>query len=357
MKVTAALKGLIDTNGHQPIQIRIFHNGKYSHKPTHIKVEPKQFEDGRVKPSHPKAKEYNRIIETLIIQYQAQTITATSAPKKKSRTYLFDYIDVTIKQLEHVRRPGTVRVYLSQLEKLKAFTPNALLSQIDSAFLYSYQSHLIKLGNSKNTIWSSFKFLRTIINKAVSDDLLDKSPFKKFPMPKYEETNKNYLSKEEVKAIDKFCLDKHCPKELVFAGTWFLIACNTGLRLGDLRAFNKQKNIHSGRLVVKTSKTGDIIGLPISEKLKGYFERIKYEPLNMSGEQYNRLLKLVAMGSGIVKKVSSHTARHTAAMTWANNGIEREVIAEMLGHSDLRSTKTYAKISNKRIDNELKKVK
>lgn len=354
MKVTAIIKGRIDQNGHRPIQIRIATGKKRMYKPTHIRIDPTLFEKGKVKPKHPKHKEYNEKLAMLILQYQAQAI---NPEKKVVKVHLFDYISQCINQWDRVRKDSTIRIYVSQLEKLKAFTPNILLSHIDQNFLYSYQSFLIKLGNAKNTVWSSFKFLRTILNKAVHDDLIDKSPFKKFPMPRYEEVVKNYLSDQEINKIDKFCLDKKCPQELVFVGTWFLIACTTGLRLADLRAFDKKTNIHSGRLVVKTSKTGDIIGLPITPKLKSYFERIKYEPLNMTGEHYNRLLKLIAMGAGIDKKITSHSARHSAAMKWTNAGISQEAIAKALGHSDMRSTKTYSKISNKRIDLEFKKLK
>lgn len=356
MKVTAILKGMIDQNGHQPIQIRINQGNKRSFKPTGVKINPKLFKKGKVKPEHPNHKQLNDKIANLIIKYQAEALSG-AGEKKKTKIFLFDYITSSIRQLDHIRKPGTVRIYLSQTEKLKAFTPNLLLSQVDSNFLYAYQSHLIKLGNSKNTVWSSFKFLRTILNKAVKDELIDKTPFNKFPMPKYEEKAKDYLSLDEIRKIDKFCLDKNCPPDLVFTGTWFLIACHTGLRLADLKAFDKKKNIHSSRLVVHTSKTGDIIGLPIMPKLRTYFERIKYQPLNMSGENYNRLLKLIAMGAGIDKKVTSHTARHTAAMTLANAGISQEVTAKVLGHADMRSTKTYYKITNQRIDMELKKLK
>jgi integrase len=354
MKVTAILKGLIDQNGQQPIQVRIHHSGKRSYKPTLIKVLPSQFKKGRIV-DHPKAGEWNDRLKTLIIQYQAQ---ALKEPEKKTpKVHLFDYITLCLNKWDKIKASGTLRIYNSQLEKLKDFTPNILLNQIDNSFLYAYHSYLIKLGNSQNTVWSSFKFIRTIINDAVKEGLLRDSPFKKtFSMPKYEEVNKTYLLPDEIKKIDKFVLNKNCPKDLYFVGTWFLIACHTGLRLGDLRAFDKKKNIHGGRLVVKTSKTGEIVGLPVSDKIKGYFERIDYRPLHYTGEAYNRLLKLVSMGAGIDKKITSHTARHTAAMTFANAGISQEVTGKILGHADLRSTKTYYHISNSRIDLELKKL-
>lgn len=354
MKVTAILKGLIDTNGHQPIQIRVANGKKRTYYPTHIKVDPEtQFEKGRVI-KHPKASEYNKKLETLIIQYQAE---ALKEPQKKApKAYLFDYVMQCTRKWDKIKKASTLRIYLSQLDKLKGFTGDVLLTQIDNNFLYAYYSHLTKLGNSKNTIWSSFKFLRTVLNDAVKNDLLQKSPFKKFEFPKYEETNKAYLLPDEIKKIEKF-LDKKCPPDLIFCGTWFLIACHTGLRLSDLRAFDRKKNIHAGRLVVKTEKTGEVVGLPIDDKLKKLFERIDYKPLHYTGEAYNRLLKLVSKGSGIDKKISSHTARHTAAMTLANAGVSQEVTSKILGHADLRSTRTYYKISNQRIDLELKKVK
>lgn len=354
MKVTAILKGMIDINGHQPIQIRVANGKKRTFYPTHIKVLEIQFENGRVV-KHPKASEYNKKLETLIIQYQAEALKEPQ--KKQTKTYLFDYVNECCNKWDKIKKGSTLRIYHSQLDKLKGFTPNIIINQVDNNFLYAYYSHLTKLGNSKNTIWSSFKFLSTILNDAVKNDLLNKSPFRKFEMPKYEETNKTYLLPDEIKKIDKFCLDKKCPEDLFFCGTWFLIACNTGLRLSDLREFDKKGNIHAGRLVVKTSKTGEVVGIPIDNKLKKYFERIGYKPLHYTGEAYNRLLKLVAMGSRIDKKVTSHTARHTAAMTLANAGVSQEVAAKILGHTDMRSTRTYYKISNARIDLELKKLK
>jgi site-specific recombinase XerD len=354
MKVTAILKGRTDANGQRPVQVRIYHNGKNIYRPTHIKVLPGQFKKGKVV-DHPKAQEWNQKITNLIIQYQAETLKEPE--RKKPKTMLFDYIIACTNKWDKTKKAGTLRIYHSQLEKLKGFTPNVLLTQIDNNFLYAYQSYLVKLGNSKNTVWSSFKFLRTILNDAIKEDLLDRSPFKRFTMPKYEDPNKTYLLPDEVKRIDKFCLDKKCPPELFFVGTWFLIACNTGMRLSDQKAFDKKKNIHGDRLVIKTAKTGEMVGLPISTALKKLFERIDYKPMHYTGEAYNRLLKLVVMGAGIDKRVSTHSGRHTAAMTFANAGVSIEVTGAILGHSDMRSTKSYYKITNTRMDLELKKVK
>jgi site-specific recombinase XerD len=42
-------------------------------------------------------------------------------------------------------------------------------------------------------------------------------------------------------------------------------------------------------------------------------------------------------------------------MTLANKGVSQEVAAKYLGHKDLRSTGIYYRITNQRLDEELKK--
>jgi site-specific recombinase XerD len=354
MKVTAILKGLKDTNGHQPIQIRIYHNGKRTFKPTHIKVDPELFKKGKVLPAHPKAKELNDRLKTLIIQNQA---TALEGFKKKvPKTDFYGYTDECIKQWSGIKRESTLRQIEARRDKLKGFAPTLLLTDVDSDFLYRYQQHLFSIGNHINTVWTAFTFVKMIVRKAFIEGLITENPFVKFKMPQSQETEKIYLTQDEVKDVDKFCLEERCPPTLFFIGTWFLIACHTGLRLSDLKAFDKKKNIIGGRLIVRTQKTREMVSLPISDKLRALFERIDYRPMTMTGEGYNRLLKILVMGAGIDKKVSSHTARHTAAMAMANAKISQEVAQKVLGHKKIATTSIYYKISNQRIDDEFRKM-
>jgi integrase/recombinase XerD len=99
------------------------------------------------------------------------------------------------------------------------------------------------------------------------------------------------------------------------------------------------------------------VGLPINPKLKGYFKDVNWMPLSVHENTYNKSLKLIAAMAGIKKDISSHVARHTAGMILANAGVSMEVAAEILGHSSTKHTAVYYKITNKRIDDELKKLK
>jgi site-specific recombinase XerD len=350
MKVSAILKGMIDSNGHQPIQISIYHQGERRFIPTHIKVNPSMFENGRVNGKHPKARQYNETISNKIIQYQAEALSGLK--KKKQKTELYSYLNKTIATL--TRSPATVRYYNSQINKLKSFAPSLFIQDITLDFLNDYKGHLRQLGNEGNTLWSSFKFLKVFIKSAMREKLITENPFDSFQAPKYNEPDRVYLTSEEVKKLDSF-VQKKIPPKLKEAATWFLIGCHTGMRISDIENFSS-KNIVAGRLVFKTQKTREVVGLPLLPKVKKYLELVKYERLSMHRNTYNDLIKTAAAGAGIDKHITSHTARHTAAMLLANAGVSQEVTAKILGHKSLKHTSTYYKITNQRIDMEIKKA-
>lgn len=66
------------------------------------------------------------------------------------------------------------------------------------------------------------------------------------------------------------------------------------------------------------------------------------------------LLKEIADVCGIQKNLSTHIARHTFASLAIANKVSLESIAKMLGHTDIRTTRIYAKIMNSTISNEMK---
>ena len=61
----------------------------------------------------------------------------------------------------------------------------------------------------------------------------------------------------------------------------------------------------------------------------------------------NRILKKIAIEVGIEKSITYHTARHTFATTNAlAHGIRIEVVSRMLGHTNIKTTQIYAKVTD-----------
>jgi integrase len=352
MKVTAILKGMIDQNGQQPIQIRIHYNDKRTYRPTHLKVEPGQFKKGKIV-DHPKADEWNKKIKNLIIQYQAQALTGFE--KKVVKVKLIDYIHSKIKYLD--RADGTFRQYGVQIRKLSDFSGNVFIDEIDHSYFNRYKQYLKGIGNDNNTIWNSFKFLKGIIKFAVADKILKDDPRLNYEFPKYKDPTKTYLTPGEMLAIEKF-IRKNVPADLKEAGTWFLIGCYSGLRISDIITFDKDKHIVNGRLIYQqTQKTKEPIGLPVDGKLKEYFQLVKYQPLSMHPNTYNKLIKVVASACGVKKHLTAHVSRHSACMRLADAGIRKEIAAKVLGIKSEKTLSVYYKITNVALDLELKKLK
>ena len=71
----------------------------------------------------------------------------------------------------------------------------------------------------------------------------------------------------------------------------------------------------------------------------------------------NSYLESMAVEFGIDDiNITSYVSRHTMAMSLQNNEVPREVISQILGHKDLKTTNTYLDSFNSNIIDEAVKV-
>lgn len=82
-------------------------------------------------------------------------------------------------------------------------------------------------------------------------------------------------------------------------------------------------------------------------------ERRPYRRLSQRGIQ--REIRSLAQQSGMQKKVSPHTLRHTFATLTLNNGADLVAVQELLGHENPATTQIYASISAERKREQHKK--
>jgi site-specific recombinase XerD len=72
----------------------------------------------------------------------------------------------------------------------------------------------------------------------------------------------------------------------------------------------------------------------------------------------NAYLKEVADLCGINKKLTTHTARHSFAISVSlANGVSMENVARMIGHKDTTITRHYARVLDSSILREMEQVK
>ena len=115
--------------------------------------------------------------------------------------------------------------------------------------------------------------------------------------------------------------------------------------------------IHKAR-----QKTKNVCSIPYLESARAIAEKYKGHPLCekrgvllpvISNQRMNPYLGEIAGICGIKKPLTMHIARHSFACLALANGVSMEIIARMLGHSDIRTTKIYAKVIDKSIAEQM----
>lgn len=67
------------------------------------------------------------------------------------------------------------------------------------------------------------------------------------------------------------------------------------------------------------------------------------------------LLKEIADLCGIKKNITFHLARHTfATTTTLSKGVPIETVSKLLGHTNIKTTQIYARITNEKIREDMK---
>jgi site-specific recombinase XerD len=342
MKVSAILKGKPDQFNRYPIVIRINEGEKRTFHVTPFKATKQEFKDGLDEVTSAK-------VRRMAIEYERRALDGI---RKYRDAEFFEYVDKCIKEWDQVRAYNTIRNYKAERDKLKTFRSSFKLSQVTPDFLHGYSNYLYSIGNISTTVWSSFKFIRTVILKAIRERLIEENPFHVFKMEAYKDPAKEYLTKEEINKIEKFLPESG---SLRLCSTWFVIGCYTGLRYSDMNAFTKEKNIKGNRIVLTTVKNKEVVSMPLSKRLQKLLESINYQPMFISNQKFNEALKQISVKLKL-SDLSVHKARHSFGVMCADAGISQEVTARLMGHRSLKSTAIYYKITNPRIDREIKKL-
>ena len=235
------------------------------------------------------------------------------------------------------------------------------IKEIDHQFLCDFESYLLlKHGYVRNSLLNILKRLRHIFLLAVNKGWIYKNPFKEYNL-QWEKVDRGYLTQEE---IDRLIDCQFKRKTLEKARDIFLFCSFSGLSYSDVKHLtydNIQPSI-DGKLWIKgfrkktkTEYNIPLLNIPkmILEKYRGTTKNNLVLPVNHSSN-YNKHLKKVATACGITKNMSSHLARHTFATLTLTKGVSIESVSKMLGHTNISTTQIYAKVTDKKVGNEMK---
>ncbi|WP_017729728.1 tyrosine-type recombinase/integrase [Nafulsella turpanensis] len=77
---------------------------------------------------------------------------------------------------------------------------------------------------------------------------------------------------------------------------------------------------------------------------------------NLSNQYVNRCLKQLAFLAGLKRNLTFHMARHSCATLLLDMGLSYEVVQQILGHSNIRTTQIYGKVRKEAVKKALQAV-
>lgn len=269
---------------------------------------------------------------------------------------------------------GTANNYQCAINSLGTYKQALTYVDITPEFLKGYEKFMTDHGKSKTTVSMYLRTLRTILNEAVAENLIDKSIY---PFRQQRSDKKKYsppAPKNLKRALTRENLEKFYSYNSVFKGLnqardfWVLSYLLNGMNMKDILLL-RNNNIRGNLLIYERVKTSGTKEEPTKIKASLKPEALtiikRYSQPNINPEAYlfsvlnekmdaptkhrrsqtfilniNKNLKKICRELDI-PDITTYWARHTFSTVLKNAGVSVEFISEALGHSDIKTTKNY----------------
>lgn len=252
------------------------------------------------------------------------------------------------------------RKHVQSFLKTKYNLSDISLKEINHMFICDFEIYLMttcKCGS--NTTAKFMQFFKRIILIAKNNGWITTDPFANYKI-RLKRVDRGYLTQEEIGKIMK----KSFPiKRLEQVRDIFIFSCFCGIAYIDvkkLRAENIRTSFDGNLWIMgKREKTDVSFNIPLLEIPQKILNKYKgTHPKNMilpvpSNQKMNAYLKEIGDLCGIDKDLTFHLARHTFATLTLSKGVSIESVSKMLGHTNIRTTQIYAKITDAKIGNDM----
>lgn len=272
-----------------------------------------------------------------------------------------DYVKGTVLRYER-----TVR-YLEEMLQCQYNRKDIALKELNNQFIQNFE-HFVKVQKNcaQNAAVKYLKNLKKITRLALANKWMNDDPFLEIRFHQTQ-SNRDFLTEEELNAIinKKFEITR-----LETVRDIFVFCALSGLAFTDAQHLTPEHitRDNNGDYWIRKprEKTNNMCSIPLMEIPRMIAEKYKNHPECIrkgvvlpvpSNQRMNSYLKEIADLCGIRKTLSTHTARHTFDCIAIANKVSMESIAKMLGHSDIRTTKIYAKLMDRTVAEEMNVLK
>lgn len=254
---------------------------------------------------------------------------------------------------------AVARKHFSSFLKYKYGRNDIMPKELTYIVIHDFDVYLKTVLQLKaNSATKTLKFFKTVIIFAQKSGKMTHDPFMNFRF-QAEKVDRGFLTDEEIQCMMKKTFDI---SRLEQVRDIFIFSCFSGLAYIDM------VNLTEDNIVVldgkkwiivnrhKTNVPSNIllldIPLMIIDKYKGKDNDGRLLPI-ISNQKMNAYLKEIADVCGIKKRLTCHLARHTFATMTLSKGVPIETVSKMLGHTNIKTTQIYARITNKKIESDM----
>lgn len=263
------------------------------------------------------------------------------------------------KSQKSYQRYDIVYRHLRTFIRSRYFLEDIRVKYVTIHLINAFEQYLrVTLGLKNNTVWVYMITFKHIIALARAAGAIRSDPFSTYKN-RFEQVERGYLTEEELQRLMLEPLEEGTQRRV---RDLFIFSAFTGLSYTDIRnlRWDNVREVFDGEtwIVTRRRKTHTPTSLLLLDIPRQILERcgdrstsyIFRMPSNNCCNDY-----LIDLGRqcGIATRITFHIARHTFATLSLSKGVPIETLSSILGHTSIRTTQIYAKITNKKISQDM----
>lgn len=232
-------------------------------------------------------------------------------------------------------------------------------------FLLTRNNKLLKRPMRRATANKYLSKLKVVFNHALANEVIIADPTKGFHMERVV-GKREFLTADEIGRIQSNAL---AGNESLNRVRWlFLFSVYTGLRFSDAINLKRESVIQESDgnhyIEIIQQKTKEPLYIPLLAKAVQIYTQFKeaapesdYVLPRITNQKTNAYLKVIADLCEIKKKLTHHIARHSFATSiMLDQNVDLKTTSFFMGHSSIKTTEIYAKITKNRAVDVIKKL-
>tara|TARA_B100000809_G_C15136800_1_gene530994 strand:- start:4429 stop:5481 length:1053 start_codon:yes stop_codon:yes gene_type:complete len=269
--------------------------------------------------------------------------------EEKPITELLEYAIMYKERVCRVRKNRTLKNYQSTIGRLEAYEikigKKLLFNDINIDFYHSLMNYCkVELEQSTNTFGCHIKHIKTWMNTATEEGINSNLMFRSRGFATTTESvNSTYLTLAEIELLKQLDLEgNHLEK----VRDIFLVACFTGLRIGDYHKICFANMINENTMLkIFTEKTSKEVVIPIHPFVYETLKKYRGILPMISHQKFNKYIKDVIALAKIDKYVTSHCARRSFATNAFKSGVPSLSIMQITGHTTEKNFLKYIRVT------------